>query len=79
MRRIERFFLWSVVAILLITAMAKMVTVWGVVSTPTEPGAVKTMLEDREPFFNLVPFRCSYFCGNALNFFCKKMLRSFNG
>lgn len=57
MRRIERFFLWSVIAILLITAMAKMVTVWGVVSTPTEPGAVKTMLEDREPFFNLVPFR----------------------
>ena len=57
MRRIERFFLWSVVAILLITAMAKMVTVWGVVSTPTEPDAVKTMLEDREPFFNLVPFR----------------------
>lgn len=57
MGRIERFFLWSVIAILLTTAMAKMVTVWGVVSTPTEPDAVKTMLEDREPFFNLVPFR----------------------
>ncbi len=38
MRRIERFFLWSVVAILLITAMAKMVTVWGVVSTPHGAG-----------------------------------------
>ena len=72
MRRIERFFLWSVIAILLITTMAKMVTVWGVISTPTEPGAVKTMLEDREPFFNLVPFRCVYFLGNAAEFFFVK-------
>ena len=38
MRRIERFFLCIVVAILLITAMAKMVTVWGVVSTPHGAG-----------------------------------------
>ncbi len=38
MRSFERFFLWSVVAILLITAMSKMVTVCGVVSTPHGAG-----------------------------------------
>ena len=30
------------------------------------------MLEDREPFFNLVPFRCVYFLGNAAEFFFVK-------